>query len=61
MIGIMHLMYSQKKACDAEEKIVGHLLMEVSRITNFLMDCGARLTATLRTTYYRIPSHAGWP
>ena len=27
--------------------------MEVSRITKFLMDHGARLTANLRTTYYR--------
>ena len=40
------------KACDAEGKIVDHLPMEVSRITKFLMDCGARLTATLRMTYY---------
>ena len=31
----------------------GHLPMEVSRITKFLMDRGARLTTTLRTTYYR--------
>ena len=35
------------KACDAEGK------MEVSRITKFLMDQGARLIVTLRTTYYR--------
>ena len=35
------------KACDAEGK------MEVSRITKFLMDRGARLIAALRTTYYR--------
>ena len=41
------------KACDAEGKIVGHLPMEQSRITKFLMGQGARLTATLRTTYYR--------
>ena len=41
------------KACDAEGKMFGHLPMEVSRITKFLMDRGARLTTTLRTTYYR--------
>ena len=27
--------------------------MNVSSMTKFLMDCGARLTATLRTNYYR--------
>lgn len=42
------------KAYNAEGKIVGHLPMELSRITKFLMDRGATLTATLKTTYYRI-------
>ena len=41
------------KASNAEGKIVGHLPMKVSRITKFLMDHGARWTATLRTTQYR--------
>ena len=40
------------KASNAEGKIVGHLPMKVSRITKFLMDHGARWTATLRTTQY---------
>ena len=40
------------KACNAEGKIVPHSPMKVPRITKFLMGWGARLTATLRTTYY---------
>ena len=40
------------KACNAERKIVAHSPMKVPRITKFLMGWGARLTATLRTTYY---------
>ena len=43
------------KACDVEGKIVGHLSMEVPRITKFLMDRGARFTGTLKTTYYLDP------
>ena len=37
-------------------KIVGHLPIEISRSTKFLLDRGARITATLSSTsYYRSP------
>ena len=35
------------------ERIVGHLPMELSRITKFLLDRGARMEAKLRETHYR--------
>ena len=44
--------YLQKKTFDVEGNIVDHFPVEVSRITKFLMDPGARMTATLRPTYY---------
>ena len=34
--------------------IVGHLPMEISRATKFLLDRGTTVTATLTSTYYRI-------
>ena len=44
------------KACSARKNgsIVGHLPMEISRATKFLLDRGATVTATLTSTYYRI-------
>ena len=44
------------KLCSARENgsIVGHLPMEISRATKFLLDRGATVTATLTSTYYRI-------
>ena len=41
------------KMCDARGNIVGHLLMEILGITKFLLDCGARMESTLRSTHYR--------
>ena len=41
------------KMCDTRGNIVGHLPMEVSRITKFRLDRGARIEATLRSTHYR--------
>ena len=37
----------------ASGRIVGHLPMELSRITKFLLDRGARMEAKLRETHYR--------
>ena len=37
---------------DSDEKIVGHLPLEVSRATNFLLDRGVIVTATLSSTKY---------
>lgn len=34
-------------------KIVGHLPREISRITKFILDLGAKVTAVLTTTNYR--------
>ena len=41
------------KMCDTRGNIVGHLPMEISCITKFLLDRGARIEATLRSTHYR--------
>ena len=41
------------KMCDKRGNIVGHLPMEISRITKFLLDRGARIKATLKSTHYR--------
>ena len=42
------------KVCERKKgDIVGHLPMEISRPTKFLLDRGAILTATLTTTLYR--------
>lgn len=45
------------KTCrKTNEKIVGHLLMGISRPTKFLLDRGARITETLTSTsYYASP------
>ena len=39
--------------CDTRGNIIGHLPMEILRITKFLLDRGARIEATLRSTYCR--------
>jgi len=42
------------KMCEIkEDKIVGHLPMEISRVTKFLLDRGARVSAKLSSTNYR--------
>ena len=41
------------KTCKPEGKIVGHLPMEIARVTKFLLDRGAVIIATLNTTNYR--------
>ena len=41
------------KMCDTRGNIVGHLPVEISSITKFLLDCGPRIEATSRLTYYR--------
>jgi len=41
------------KMCDVQGNIRGHLPMEISRVTKFLLDRGAKITATLRSTNYR--------
>ena len=44
--------YFAIKTCQKDGKIVGHLLMEISRPTKYLLDRGARITATLTSTSY---------
>ena len=41
------------KTCKSNGQIVGHLPREISRVTKFLLDCGAVEQATLSTTHYR--------
>ena len=41
------------KMCETRGNIVGHLPVEISSITKFLLDCGARIEVTLRLTQYR--------
>ena len=42
------------KVCEKHKnKIVGHLPMEISRVTKFLLDRGANVSAKLRSTHYR--------
>ena len=41
------------KICKSEGQIVGHLPMEIARVTKFLLDRGAVIIATLNTTNYR--------
>ena len=41
------------KMCDTRGNIVGHLPVEISSITKFLLDCGPRIEATLKLTHYR--------
>ena len=44
------------KTCQKDGKIVGHLPMEISRPTKYLLDRGARIIATLTSTsYYASP------
>ena len=48
-------LFAMKICRDAEfhPQIVGHLPLEISRFTKFLLDRGATITATLSSTYYR--------
>ena len=41
------------KTCKPERQIVGHLPMEIARVTKFLLDRGTVIIATLNTTNYR--------
>ena len=42
------------KVCEkGKNEIVGHLPMEISRVTKFLIDRGANVSATLTSTHYR--------
>lgn len=41
------------KTCQENGRIVGHLPMEISRITKYLIDRGARIDAKLSETHYR--------
>ena len=42
------------KVCKKDKnEIVGHLPMEISRVTKFLLDRGANVSAKLRSTHYR--------
>ena len=41
------------KTCDENGRMVGHLPREVSRITKFIIDRGAKVTAELQGTHYR--------
>ena len=41
------------KTCDESGRMVGHLPRELSRITKFIIDCGAKVTAQLLGTHYR--------
>ena len=41
------------KTCQENGTIVGHLPIEISRISKFLLDRGARIQAKLRETHYR--------
>ena len=44
--------YFAIKMCQKDGKIVGHLPLEISRLTTYLLDRGARVTATLTSTPY---------
>ena len=44
--------YFAIKTCQKDGKIVGHLPMEISRPTKYLLERGARITATLTSTLY---------
>ena len=46
--------YFAIKTCQNDGKIVGHLPMEISRPTKYLIDQGARITATLTSTSYYV-------
>ena len=41
------------KTCDESGRMVGHLPRELSRITKFIIDRGAKVTAQLLGTHYR--------
>ena len=54
--GNIHNMFAiktYKEDESGEQEIVGHLPIELSRLTKFLIDRGASVTATLSKTYYR--------
>jgi len=52
--------YFAIKTCQKDGTIVGHLPMEISRSTKFILDRGARITATLTSTsYYASPLTQG--
>ena len=42
--------YFAIKTCQKDGKIVGHLPMETSQPTKYLLDQGARITTTLAST-----------
>ena len=48
-------LFTTKITRDAElhPQIVGHLPLEISRFTNFLLDHGATITTTLSSTHHR--------
>ena len=48
-------LFATKITRDAElhPQIVGHLPLEISRFTNFLLDHGATITTTLSSTHHR--------
>ena len=48
-------LFAIKTCPDAEfhPQLVGHLPLEISRFTKFLLDRGATITATLSSTHYR--------
>ena len=49
-----HLMYFAIKVCEKDKnEILGHLPMEISRVTKFLLDRGANVSAKLTSTHYR--------
>ena len=44
------------KVCEKDKnEILGHLPMEISRVTKFLLDRGANASAKLTSTHYRSP------
>ena len=54
-VGNIHNIFAIKTCKEDEngkEQNVGHLSIETSRFTKFLIDCGASVTATLSETYY---------
>ena len=49
-----HLIYFAIKVCEKDKnEILGHLPMEISRVTKFLLDRGANVSAKLTSTHYR--------
>ena len=49
-----HLIYFAIKVCEKDKnEILGHLPMEISRVTKFLLDRGANVSAKLTSMHYR--------